>query len=171
MSIFDVILLLLLFGFVYGGFFNGLIKSLGSILGIVIGAWAASHFYILMFSKIGNWFGPFDNLGKVVCFILVFLIAAAMVGFLVKVIDRAYDLMSFIPFLKTINRFAGAFLGFLQGALIISLVLFVLAKYSPVDSFIGGLLVSSRLTPIFLDITRILFPFLSSAIKNLSSIV
>lgn len=171
MSIFDIILILSLFGFIYGGFFNGLIKSIGSILGIIIGAWAASHFYLLMFAKIGYWFGPFESLGKIVCFILVFIIAAVAVGLLIRVIDKAYDLMSFIPFLKSINRLAGAFLGLLQGVLILGLILFVVAKYLPADSLVGGWLISSKLAPYFLIVAKVLFPFLSAAIKNLSSIV
>ncbi|MBD3248183.1 hypothetical protein GF382_02745 [Candidatus Falkowbacteria bacterium] len=171
MSIFDIILLLLLFGFIYGGFFNGLIRSLGSIVGLILGAWAASYFYLPLFSRIGGWFGPFESLGKTVCFATVFIIASFIVGFLVRLVDKAYDILSFIPFLKTINKFAGAFLGLVQGILIIGLILYVMAKYFSADSFFGGLLINSKITPFFLHTVKLFLPFMSAALKNLRSII
>lgn len=171
MSFFDIILIILLFGFIYGGFFRGLIKSLGSILGVIAGVWAGSHFYLLVFLKIGSWFGPFENIGKTVSFAIIFVLATIIIGIIVRIIDKAYDILSFLPFLKTINRFAGALLGLLEGGIVLGLIIFVLAKYSPVDSFLGELLINSTLTRFFLDFIKIIFPFLSVAIKNLSSMI
>lgn len=170
MSVLDIILLLFLFGFIYGGFFNGLIRSLGSILGIVIGVWAANSFYLVLFNKIETWFGAFDSLGKIVCFIIVFILAVAATGFLVRILDKAYDFLSFIPFLKGINRLAGAFLGLLQGALIIGLILFLMASYLPADTFLGKAILDSAAAPIFIRVMRLIFPFLRSAADNINSL-
>jgi len=171
MGIFDVILLFILFGFLYGGLFNGLIKSLGAILSIIIGASFASFFYLKLFVVIGGFFGPFENIGKSVCFILMFLLIGAVVGIAVKIVDRAYNLISFIPFLKTINRFAGAILGLFEGVLVLGLILYIFAKYFKVSSSVGGLLINSEIAPILIKISKIFIPFLSNVLKSIASIV
>ena len=50
MIIFDIVLIVLLAGFVFSGLRKGLIRSLGRIIGLIIGAYVASHFYLTFLS-------------------------------------------------------------------------------------------------------------------------
>ena len=56
MIIFDAILLIILAGFVFYGLFFGLIKTLGSLAGVIVGAFIASHFYLSVFNFSENLF-------------------------------------------------------------------------------------------------------------------
>jgi len=171
MGIFDIILLIILAGFIFYGLFFGLIRTLGSLLGIAVGAWAASHYYLAVFDWASNLFLGFNNLGKVVVFILLFTIINRLVGFLFSLLDRAFDIISIIPFLKTINRLAGAILGFVEGALVLGLILYVAARYTIITDWFGGILASSEIAPFLLKFVNILLPLLPEMLKKLQSLI
>jgi hypothetical protein len=70
----------------------------------VVGAWLASRWYIIVFEWAENLFFGYDNLGKVLTFIILFTLINRLVGFAFALIDKTFRLLSIIPFLKTINR-------------------------------------------------------------------
>jgi len=111
MTIFDTILLIILAGFVFYGLFFGLIRTLGSLVGIVAGAWLASRLYLSVYEWAENLFFGYDNLGKVVTFIILFVLINRLVGFAFTLLDKAFNIISIVPFLKTINRLAGHLAG------------------------------------------------------------
>ncbi|MFH1522764.1 MAG: CvpA family protein [Patescibacteria group bacterium] len=171
MTIFDTILLIILAGFVFYGLFFGLIRTLGSIVGIVVGAWLASRYYLLVFDWLQDLFFGFDNLGKVLAFIILFTVINRLIGFLFSLLNKAFDIISIIPFLKTINRLAGAALGFIEGALILSLILYVAAKYSIIGSWFGNMLTGSYVAPFLLKFVKVLLPLLPEVLKKLQSLI
>jgi membrane protein required for colicin V production len=171
MIIFDVILLLILACFIFYGLFFGLIRTLGSIVGVLAGAFLASRYYLQVFDWIGSISFGYDNIGKVVVFILLFTIINRLVGLVFAILDRTFNIISIIPFLKTINRLAGAFLGFLEGALILGLIIYVASKYSFLPSMFGGWIVDSEMVPFLLKFVNLLLPLLPEALKMIEGIV
>jgi len=171
MSIFDIILIIILVGCLFRGFATGLIKSVGAFVGLIGGAFLASHFYLWLFGFISNWFGTYTNIGQVVCFLIIFIIASWIIHFIFAIIDKTYDLLSVIPFLKSINRFAGAILGLLVGALIMGLMLYLASKYFPVGGYIDGWISSSAVSPYLLNFAKILLPILSGSFKDIQGII
>lgn len=171
MTFFDIILIIILLFFAFRGFSLGLIRMVGSLIGTIVGAIAASYFYLNLFNLIKDWFNDFENLGKVVCFLVVFIVASNIIVFLFNVLDKAYNFISIIPFLKTINRLGGAILGFLVGSLILGLIIYVVAKYAVVSSLFGNLLVSSEVAPFLLILAKILMPLLSISFNSIRSII
>lgn len=171
MPIIDIIFIIILSGFVFYGLFFGLIRAVGVLIGVFAGAWVASHFYLLLFSYVEKMFFGWDNLGKVGVFFFIFSLVQKLVMISVALLDKAFSLISIIPFLKTINKLAGAALGFLEGSLAIGLVIFVTARYSFVDHWLGSWLVSSKLAPFFLKIAKIVLPFLPEFLKQIKSII
>jgi membrane protein required for colicin V production len=171
MNGFDVVLLIFLFICLWRGFSAGLIKSIGAFLGIIGGAFVASHFYLLLFSYIQSWFGGYDNIGKVACFIAVFIIAFWAIHILFTLLDKTYDLLAIIPFMKSINHIAGGLLGLLVGAIILGLIIYVVAKYAPVGTMVGNWLTRSRIAPWLLAVAKILLPILSGSLKEIRSIL
>jgi membrane protein required for colicin V production len=171
MEIFDVVLLIILAGFVFYGLFFGLIRTLGTFLGVLVGAFIASHFYLQVFS----WVEPFafglNNLGKVVVFLILFSLVSRLTGFVFDLVDRVFDIISIIPFLKTINRLAGAVLGFLTGGLVLGLILYVAARYAIIGNFIGDWLVNSQIAPKLIKFASILTPLLPEVMKRLQSLI
>ncbi len=170
MEIFDVILLLVLFGFTFFGLFYGLIQSLVSLLGMFLGIFMAGRLY----EGLGGWlefvFWGNDNLAKIVAFILIYIIVAKLVQFVFYIINKIFKIISIIPFLKTINRLLGALLGFIEGSLFIGVALYFLARY-PISDWITNGIIGSVLAEKFLFVAQILLPLLPSALKALQSII
>ncbi len=124
MSIFDAFLLLILFGFVWFGFWFGFIHTLGALVGTITGAFIAGRFYLLIFDLITNWTGYDSEWIKILIFFILFIIINRLVGFGFYILDRTFRFVSFIPFLKTINHLGGAVLGLVEGGLTLGLVLY-----------------------------------------------
>jgi len=171
MTIFDTILLLALAGFVFYGLFFGLIRTLGVFVGVIVGAFVAGRFYLNFFGLIQDLFFGFDNLGKVICFIILFSLTNRLVGFGFSLLDKTFDVISIIPFLKTINRLAGAVLGFVSGGLILGLMLYVAARYSFVGNWFGDWLVNSQMAPFLLKFVKVLLPLLPEMLTKLQSLI
>jgi len=171
MLIFDAILLIILAGFVFYGLFFGLIRTLGSLAGVIVGAWAASHYYIAVFNWADNLFFGYNNLGKVMVFIILFILVNRLVCFIFAILDKTFNIISIIPFLKSINRLAGAIFGFLEGALILGLILYVASRYTIISSWFGNMLANSQLAPFLLKFTKVLLPLLPEMLKKLQSLI
>jgi len=115
-------------GFVFYGLFFGLIRAVGSLAGVIAGAWLASIFYIDAFELAENLFFGHDALGKIVTFIVLFTIINRLICFGFSLLDKTYNIISIIPFLKTINRLGGAVFGFLEGGVVAGLALYIAAN-------------------------------------------
>jgi membrane protein required for colicin V production len=167
----DVILLIILAGFVFYGLFFGLIRTFGAFAGVIVGAYLASRFYLPAFDWVNELFFRFPNLGKVLMFIILFTLINRAVGFGFYLLDKAFNIISIIPFLKTINRLGGAVLGFVTGALILGLILYVASRYAFIDNWFGQWLVGSKIVPFLTRFSDLLLPLLPEMLKKLKSLI
>jgi uncharacterized membrane protein required for colicin V production len=167
----DIVLIIFLAGFVWRGYFTGLIKMVGSFLGIIAGAAIASRLYLLLFDYIRPVFGGLDNLGRVASFLIVFALASRIIYWIFAFLDKTYDLLSIIPFLKSINRLSGAILGLIVGALATSLLFYVAVKYLPLGGFFDEAISDSKIAPWLLIIANAFLPVLSEGLKNLKAMI
>jgi uncharacterized membrane protein required for colicin V production len=79
---------------------------------------------------LGELFGG-ETVASVVIFILIFLISSRLVGFLFHVLEKTFHLLSFVPFLKSINRLVGGLFGFFEGVILIGAIIFFSQAYAP----------------------------------------
>jgi len=170
-SIFDVILLILLSGFIFYGFFFGLIRTIGSLVGVIAAAFLASRFYLEFFGYFVKFFFGYNNLGKVLSFLILFSLITKVVSFLFSLLDKVFGLLSIIPFLKTINRLAGAIFGFIEGALALGLILYVSSRYALINTLFGSWMANSQLAPFFLKVANLITPLLPEVLKKLQSLI
>ena len=170
-SIFDVILLIALAGFVFYGLFFGLIRTIGTFLGVIIGAYLASRLYLPVAGWVDHFFFGYDNLGKVLVFIILFSFINKLVCLGFYFLDKIFHIISIIPFLKTFNRLGGALLGFATGSLTLGLILYVASRYSFIEHWFGEWLVSSQVTPFLIKVASILIPLLPEVLKKLQSLI
>jgi uncharacterized membrane protein required for colicin V production len=171
MSGFDIILLIFLAVCFLRGITTGLIKSVGAFFGIIGGAFFASHFYLPLYPLIQKVFGGYDNIGKVSCFIIIFILTTWLIHILFLLLDKTYNLIAIIPFMKSINRLAGGILSLLVGAIVLGLLIYVAAKYAPTGTLVGNWLTHSVIAPWLLSIAQILMPLLSLSLKSIQSIL
>jgi membrane protein required for colicin V production len=136
MAIIDIVLLAIVGIFVLFGFYFGLIHTAGSLLGTFIGIGVAVYALDPIYGKIGFLFGSLgEGVAKVIIFILAFLIISRIVGVIFWALDKFYNLFSFIPFTKSINKLLGALFGFIEGVVIVGVAVYFASLYLPAGEF------------------------------------
>ncbi|MDP2737009.1 MAG: CvpA family protein [bacterium] len=166
MLIFDIILLVILSGFVFYGLFFGLIRTVGSLFGMVGGLWLTLIYYLTVFDWVKNLFFGHEMAGKIITFFILFAIINRLIGFIFVLIDRAFDLISIIPFLKTINRLAGATLGFIEGGLVLGLALLFISQTG-----FGSWLDNSKIAPFLISYTQAIMPLLPGLLNKMKGLI
>jgi len=166
----DLVLLITLGGFVLAGFWFGIIHMAGALLGMVAGVWVAGHYNGAVTDWLANITGWNANFLRIAAFVLTYAIAARLVGFAMLLVQKVFDFISIIPFLKTFNRLLGAALGFLEGALAIGLALYFASRF-PINAEFTTLLAASIYAPRFQIVGSILTPLLPDAIRLLKSVI
>src|SRR3989339_472790 len=133
MFLVDVVLLVIVGLFVLFGLFFGLIHTLGSLVGTILGIVVSTRLIDPAFDRLGFLFGG-GGAAKVILFIIIFLLISRIVGLLFWVVERAFGIVSIIPFAKSINRLLGAVFGFVEGVIVVGVVLFFALQYLPDDA-------------------------------------
>lgn len=171
MSIFDTILLISWAGFVFYGLFFGFIRMIGSFIGMIVGIFLASRFYTDFYNSFDYLFGSYEGLGKIASFLLLYGIISKLVSFGFAIVEKVFNLLTIIPFLKSFNKLGGAILGFFLGGIILGLVLYLGSKYFILDSLLGASLVNSHITPVLLYFAKLVQPLLPEAVKAMKSLI
>jgi len=164
----DIILLIFLLGFAAWGFGNGFIRAVGGIVGIIIAAFVAGHFYLPLADLVGRVFGPFQGVARIASFALLFLLVGRLFGFVVLIAERAFDFLAFLPFLKSINHLAGALFCLILGVLVLGTLLYIAGKYSIWTGF-NDAVIASQLAQYLLSASSILRPLFPEALRQLQS--
>lgn len=169
LSILDLILLLILFIFIAFGFITGLIQVIGALLGVVAGAWLAGAY----FEPVGSWLTPFlfgnAGLARIVGFIIVFTIVNRAVGLGFYFLNKIFNLISIIPFTKSLNRILGALLGFLEGTLATGLILSFVVGH-PLSEWFTGVIYQSTLAIWLMAMASFLTPLLPEALRQFGGV-
>jgi uncharacterized membrane protein required for colicin V production len=129
MNYFDLIVILILFIAFYGGYKNGLIKSIFSTIGYIAGG-------ILGLAVAVNYFSTWQNeLQKVGLALLAVLLGATLGEFLLGKIGSLFRKVLFMPPFKLIDSLLGAGLSLARVAFILYLVstLLVVSSWSLAD--------------------------------------
>lgn len=168
MGIFDTILLIIIAGFVFYGLFFGLIKTVGSLVGVVLGIFIANMFYLQFFDLAKGMMFGFDRTGKFVCFFIIFTIANRLICFLFSLLDKALTVISLIPFVKLINRLGGAILGFVEGSVILGLIFFYINHFNILKS-LSKTIDSSKIVPVTVKFAQNFLHFLPAIIDKVKN--
>ncbi|HBX15842.1 MAG TPA: hypothetical protein DEF57_00870 [Candidatus Magasanikbacteria bacterium] len=130
----------------------------------------ASHYY----EPISNWTlsitGGNFNIVKFIVFIILFIIANRLVGFIFWLVEKVFSVLKIIPFLGTINRLLGGLLGLFEGVLVVGLTLFFISKF-PLSEWLTGSMLKSGMAAYLIKISSILWPLLPAALKQIQSIM
>lgn len=126
-SLVDLILVIIVGGFVFYGAFFGFIHTLGSLIGALVGAVIASRIVDPVFDWIGFIFGG-GTWARIIIFIIIFLIITKVVGVLFGVVKKVW---SIVPFGKSLDRLLGLVLGFIEGVIVVGVILYFAMQYLP----------------------------------------
>jgi membrane protein required for colicin V production len=170
-SLIDIILIIFLAGFIFYGFFFGLIRTVGSLAGVIVGLWGASHYYLPFYEWSENIFLGHPIIGKIISFLILFGAIKTAVSFLFSILDKTFNLLSIIPFLKLFNRIGGAILGFLEGSLLLGVILLVATRYNIFSGLINNLLVGSKIAPIVNKVAGLVVPLIPELLDKVRGMV
>ncbi len=170
-SWFDLILILFWAGFIFNGLTKGLIRLLGRLVGLIVGAVMASYFYVPVYQWSQNFFSLNEGVGKVLAFIVLFVVITRIVDWLFVWLEKFFKVISIIPFTKMINRLLGGALGFLEGALFLGLIVYVISRYAWLGGLFGNQLETSLVAPYLLWLVQLILPILPEAIKAVQSVM
>lgn len=164
MGTFDIVLIILFFGFVGAGFYFGLIHTLGAIIGVVVGAIAAGNLYTVV-SPFFEFFFLKPNVANVIAFIVVFLVVSRLVGWMVHMFDQGFKLIKLIPFASSINRLGGALLGFIEASLVLGTILFVVSN-AQISPEIRTAIEGSPFAGLLITLAKVVVPLLPDALRT-----
>ncbi len=136
----DIILLIFLIVSVVGGIAAGLIKSVFSLAGLIIGVVLAGRLYPGLANALS--FISNEKAANIVAFAIIFIIVIVIAAVLGAIITKIVSAMM----LGCINRLGGGILGFFIGAIFLGAILAIWVKFlgenSVIsDSFFASLLV------------------------------
>ncbi len=169
-TLIDVILLLIFFGFICGGFAMGLIRSIGALVGLGLGAWLAGHYFMPVADRLAPFIGGNDSIARIISFLLIFIIINRLAVLVFHLIDKAFNILSVIPFLKSLNRIGGVILGAIEGFLTLGLIIYVIAKFAPDWSFVRNDLNNSQVAHYLVALAKWLIALLPQAFGNIKSV-
>ncbi|EPR35503.1 Colicin V production protein [Alkalidesulfovibrio alkalitolerans DSM 16529] len=138
MNILDIIFCVILGYFLLRGFINGLVREAASIVGLVVGFYAANHYGDVLVPQLADFMGNGGH-ADTASYLLVFVgtmfaswIALRMLSGLLR-----------LQLLATADHAMGGLLGFLKGGLICAVTVLAMATFIPDSEY----LVESRLSP------------------------
>ncbi len=146
MNLVDILIWLVLTGFVVKGFTKGLVRQICSLAGFLVGGWAAIKYHLYLAEASRHLIQLPHYLATILSFILIFLV----VGLLFFFLGHILTIMFRVVLLGGVNRIGGVALGFLEGAFIVCIFLYM-ATSKPVPEKFKGYVLRSRTAEPFLD--------------------
>lgn len=170
MSFFDLVLVIIIGGFGLFGLWFGLVHTLGSLLGTIAGVYLASRFYEPVANWIVQYTGWGANISKTITFIIAFILITRLVGFIFWLIEKAFSIVTKLPFIKSIDKISGLIFGLLEGAFVVGMALFFFTRFPLGPKFMEGL-AQSHVAPPLVKMASILWPLLPDALRAIKSVV
>src|SRR3989339_493832 len=147
MPYFDIGLIIIIGIFGLIGLAFGLVQTLGSLLGMILGVFIAARYYEVGAEWITSFTGWGGNFPKVLIFIVTRL-----------------------PFISSINRLLGLVFGVLEGAIGLGIILYFVARFPLGETFMGAL-GASRIVPILVHMAGVLMPLVPEGLRILQSTI
>lgn len=170
MTTLDWILLIFLGLFTLNGFRSGLIHMVGALVGTIFSVALAGRWY----EGLGSWLGALvftnDLVAKVVAFAILLVLINRLFGLAFMLLNKVVKIFSIIPGISGLNRLGGGVLGFVEGALVLGVILYFATKFDVGEGWKNGLSQSTVL-PILTGIAQIVIPLLPGAIKSVQSVI
>ena len=152
MNLVDIVILVILGIFLLKGVLRGLLKEVCSLLGLVCGGLLAFYLHLPLAQWIMGMFHWPSQLCVTLAFLIIFISTLLIFGALGYVLNRFLKLV----LLGGLNRLAGAIFGFLQGVLVLALIIFALHS-AVVPKSVLKEISASELAPPFAKLGKVIF--------------
>ncbi|MFA5318451.1 MAG: CvpA family protein [Patescibacteria group bacterium] len=166
----DAILIIFILAATVYGFMKGIIRMAGNFLGVLIGIWAAGHYFVVFYSWTESLYLGYENAGLAISFLLILAVTRKIVSFFVMLTDKFVGFINIIPFLGLINRIVGALLGFLTAGIFLGVTIYFLSRYS-LGFSIDKILANSSLAKFLFSFGEFTSPLLPEVLRQLHSLL
>lgn len=130
MGFIDIVLIVIIGAFIFFGLFFGLVHTLGSLLGTIVGIIFASRLVDPTFETFGFLFGG-GTVAKIIIFILIFFIITRLIGMVFWFVGKIFNVLAWIPFARSLDKLLGGLFGFVEGVIVVGVVLFYAMQVLP----------------------------------------
>lgn len=121
-NLLDILIIVPLMLFAWNGFKKGLIIEIASLAALVLGLYMAFFFSDFAAEMLNDLFDMNPKYVAVFAFILTFIVVLFLVLTVGKIVQKFVDIL----LLGFLNKLAGAVFGVLKGALLLSILIFVI---------------------------------------------
>ena len=122
MNYIDIILLIPLIWMAYRGFRHGFIIELASLVGFIVGIYAAIQYSVKVEALLISFLDMETKYLPVIAFVLVFIAVVVLVYLLGKILENFINMIA----LGFLNKIVGGIFGILKAALFISIIILIL---------------------------------------------
>lgn len=161
----DIVLIVLVGGFTLAGLFFGLFRTLGTLVGTIVAALFTGQVIDLLHAQFGFLFGG-GELAKVIIYLIVFLLLSRLVGLAFWIVGKIFGIVTWLPFVKSIDHLLGGLFGFIEGIIIVGFVLLYASHVLPSIVLAQAHLDQSQFAKYVLDTMKTLELFLPDNIRN-----
>lgn len=163
MNYLDIIFIIILAFFIFQGWRKGFVKTIGGILGIVVGIYFAGLFY----PAVSQWLQGLSNyvdqmLGNILGFVLIFIVANRVFAIVIWMLDKIVK----IPVINSINKILGLIFGLLEGFLIVAIIFTLLTNFQIIDEK-TDIVSKSKVAPYVESILNIIKPLLPENLEKI----
>jgi membrane protein required for colicin V production len=131
----DIVIIVVFLAGAIVGFSKGLIKQLASLLGLVVGLFAARALYASVAVKLSPAIGTSMSVAQIISFVLVWTVTPMVFMILASVVSKAMDIIH----IGWLNRYLGAGLGALKYMLLMGVLVGIIES---IDT--GNVLISKE---------------------------
>jgi membrane protein required for colicin V production len=149
MNLIDILVWAILVVFIVKGFLKGLVREVCSLVGLVMGIWAACKYYPSLSAAIRLYIHIPYSVSSTISFALIFLVIGLLFFFLGHLLTVIFK----IGLLGGVNRVGGVLFGLIQGALVLSIMLYF-GTTRPMPSKLKSQLESSKTSRPFIACGR-----------------
>lgn len=171
MSWFDIVIIVLLAGFAWYGFFFGFIRVVGNLIGLIAGAYVAVKIYLPAYELLNRLIPGDVEVGKVIVFIICFSLVSRLVSWIIVLLEQAFNLISIIPFLKSANRLLGLAFGLIEGILSLGIAAYILSRHLPNAIPLAQWIGKSTIAPWLITVSKILAPILPQVFNRIQTLI
>ena len=146
----EIIIVLVVLGFVAGGWKDGFVTAFGRVIGALLGFLLAQKFAHFLEPLFGSFLA--DNWTTLISFLLIFLFVNRIVGFLFGLLGGVTYFLSHIPGVGMVNSLIGGVLGVIEGIIMVggAIWLIVTSKIFPqILPYLMGSIVSDWIQKAF----------------------
>ncbi len=121
-NLLDLILLIPLLLFAYNGFKKGIIIEITTLAALILGIYAALFFSGFTAGMLTSSFNISREYLNIIAFVVTFIVVLILVMIVGRLLEKVVNLLM----LGIINKLAGAVFGILKGALLLSILIFLI---------------------------------------------